>query len=379
LLDAARAADVTGLFADRALELIPGIPDPVAAQLVTSHQAAARHAAFLFVEAERICNAFEQRCLPSVLLKGVALARTVYTHPAGRSFRDLDILVDPPEIDRAAQCLAELGYQFVDPPELRAAHRRYHFHLAMEGSSRIRVELHWGLVRPDDPYRLWAVDLLSERFFPPGRSSFPCPHADGQVLHAVVSLLRCGFTQLKRIADLDRLVRSGTTLRWPRILRTAEQRGLARGLRLLVELTAELFDTPLDEPLRIIPPLGRARHRLDDLGIELFPLALPPSAWGPARHVVRYWLAEDRPRIVWMFLRRAQLERARLEALRVPRRIRAQALAKRTAILAYLFARQIALGFAPHRRVLECLLTSAPVPTSAPRVAGRGGTPAPIP
>jgi len=354
LIAAARDADVLGLVAERVLASRIPLPDNAEAELRSVRQLESRHHGFHFVEAERIAAALLARGVPFALLKGAALARVVYAHPVERSFRDLDFLVAEPARDAALDALAALDYAPADPEAVRAAQRETHFHVALAGHGKPRVELHWALVRPEDPYEVDPSWLLDGARVPEGAPPVPCPPPEGQVLHAAATQVRCGFTQLKRLIDVDRIVRRGA-VDWERVATMARAGRLAPAVRLLLELTGELLATPLDVPLSLLPPLGPARHRLDELGIAGFPFGLPPSAWGPARHLVRYWVSCERATVVRQFVFATPFERARLRALGVGRGRELAATGKRMAVLAVLPLWQLALRVAPHRRNLSSL------------------------
>lgn len=378
LIESFRAADVVGLAARDLLRGGPdldGLPLTEDVRRTLEHvvQTETRHHGFHFAEAARLTGLLEARGVPCLVLKGVALARSVYDHPCERAFRDLDLLVAPDRLETALDVLRSSGYVEACPPKLWQAYRDHHFHVPFEAFGRPRVEVHWALTRPDDPYRLDAEDLLADRTVPEDRPSFPCASSRGQVLHCATSLLRCGFTDLKRLVDLDRLVRFAPP-DWRDLRRMAEPRGLAPAVRLALELCSELFATPVADVLPVFAPLGHARRRLDDLGIRGFPAGLPPSGWGPARHLVRFWLVPHRAVIVRQFFFRPRVERARLDAFDVPWQVRAKAGLKRTILLALLAAWQMKLAFFPHR--LPPLSPAAAPPSSVPPAGDTAGTPA---
>ncbi len=351
LLEAAREADVHGLVAERVLASGTRVPPAIGRELAALRQREARHHGFHFVEAERIAAAFGARAIPWVLLKGAGLARTAYSQPVERAFRDLDVLVADDRHDEAIAALRALGYADADPEPVQAAQRATHFHVALAGPGKPQVELHWAVVRPEDPYRVEPRWLLEGAIIPADMPHVPCPPAEAQVVHAAASQVRCGFTQLKRIVDVDRIARRGG-VDWARVANLAREGDLGPAVRLLLELSAELLGTPLDGALALLPPLGPVRTRLDELGIAGFPLGLPPSAWGPARHLVRYWLARQRSVVVHQFVFPTPFERERMRALGVRRGAELAGTAKRTAILAWLALWQLGLRVAPHRRSL---------------------------
>lgn len=345
----ARAAetDVLGMLAARAVAA--GAPDDVAERLNAHMIRETRHHALCFVEAERLTSALQAQGIRCAVLKGAALARQIYSRPGERSFRDLDLLVAPADRDAAHRVLVACGYTDGVPPRLVEIYRRHHFHLILEGPGRPRVELHWSLVRPDEPYRLDAADLLQGAAELPGVNAFPSPHPDGQLLHAVASLLRSGFTELKRLVDIDRLIRSGAAIRWDRVAESARRAHLAPALRLALELAAELLGTNVTAGCAALPALGVLRHRLDAIGVAGFPLGEPPSDWRPVRHAVRFWLLDRRVRVALQFVTNPRFERARLAALGTPFAKRLLVTGKRTVIAAWLAGWQLGLVQAPHR------------------------------
>jgi hypothetical protein len=79
-----------------------------------------------------------------VLLKGYALALRLYPeHPLGRPSTDVDVLVEPHELERAAQALAALGLHRHDDVSLEDPFEEHH-HLAFSGQRGL-VEVHFRL------------------------------------------------------------------------------------------------------------------------------------------------------------------------------------------------------------------------------------------
>ncbi len=303
-LELARDADVLGLATRRVLETASA-QAPWRTELRDYLASLARHHGFFFIEAERVADALASRGLPSVVLKGVGLARTLYARPEDRSFRDLDLLVPREALDEAVACAEELGYRRLRP-ELDSLYRRDHFHLIFEGSGRPRLEVHWALARPDALYEVDPALLLEAPDHAPG---FPVPRPEAQALHCVLNLMRGGFTELKRLIDLDRLARlpAGLDLEW--IEEQCRRAGLDRARRLAFWLCAELLETPL-------PPIAaRQLAPLPRLGVTGFPLGLPPARRPLAPQVVRCLLTEHKARWAREVLLRPRFERHRLAVL----------------------------------------------------------------
>ena len=92
----------------------------------------------------QICRAvlqlLQREGFSAIVLKGTALAETVYGNPVLRHCHDIDILLPEDELNRAANLLPSVGFQRVDPtvqprnPQVR-----------MEHESELPLELHSGL------------------------------------------------------------------------------------------------------------------------------------------------------------------------------------------------------------------------------------------
>jgi hypothetical protein len=89
---------------------------------------------------------------PAIVLKGAALAVTVYEEPSLRPMTDLDLLLRRDDVPRALQALQAAGYE-TPVPELGldgALEYANELVLHRPGGLEIPVELHWGLF--DSPF-----------------------------------------------------------------------------------------------------------------------------------------------------------------------------------------------------------------------------------
>jgi len=98
-----------------------------------------------------VLAALDAAGIPSLVLKGAALAPTLYPEPVLRPMRDLDILVAPGDGVRAQLVLRQIGF---DAP-LESAMRHAHHHLpgavCDRDGFRIMVEIHEDAITRDDP------------------------------------------------------------------------------------------------------------------------------------------------------------------------------------------------------------------------------------
>ena len=130
--------------------------------------------------------AFKQEEIPILLLKGPALARSVYPDPATRPASDIDVLVIPEHIAQSRSVLENLGY---DCQEKRfEVSRDYYcdekfFHRKKTEEYRM-VELHWDLHRFSGIRREAGIEELFSNAI-----TITSPSLKFEALHPVDALL----------------------------------------------------------------------------------------------------------------------------------------------------------------------------------------------
>jgi hypothetical protein len=88
--------------------------------------------------------------VPVILLKGAALAKTVYGNDAVRPMADLDLLVRREHVSTALRVLSAMGYEPAHP-KLRANDvfaYNYDVMLVKPGKTQAPIEIHWRLFSP---------------------------------------------------------------------------------------------------------------------------------------------------------------------------------------------------------------------------------------
>ncbi len=86
-----------------------------------------------------------------ILLKGAALAHRIYPRPELRPMVDIDVLIDPTDMERAVAITRGLGYSFALRHESRFAGRLHHLPAATIDQSgfRMTLEIHVDAIPPD--------------------------------------------------------------------------------------------------------------------------------------------------------------------------------------------------------------------------------------
>lgn len=151
----------------------------------------AARSTLLFDTLHAILDAFEREGVQVILLKGAALAESVYANPALRPMMDLDLLIRRDSLDAATRALTDLGFA----PDRREPRRGAM--QAFESQMRFHrpdltdslVELHWSLL--DSPY---YQERLNEAWFWQSARPVRDSHAhtlgpEAQIIHLSAHML----------------------------------------------------------------------------------------------------------------------------------------------------------------------------------------------
>lgn len=242
LLQSLRQADATTL------------PPP---ELLTAWEAQARRHSAVFRRAiqqlDRLATSFHDQGVTPTLLKGPVLVLLGLRRSWERPFSDLDLLVARADIRNATVAMHSLGYhQSIDSTRhdwARMSH--YHdprFHHVREA---LPVEVHWDLLRPDDPLSFDVTSLATEELPLPSGRRLRRPDDADLLAHVCLHFWGDratgqprGIAQLLDVADLTERLDSGS---WPRFWARANRRGHTDVLAVVLALVRVLLDrTELD-------------------------------------------------------------------------------------------------------------------------------------
>ncbi|MGO9357551.1 MAG: nucleotidyltransferase family protein [Xanthobacteraceae bacterium] len=123
---------------------------------------------------DELIGAFAEAGLRMVLLKGACLGHLIYPAPALRPMADIDCLVAPAEVAKAALIARTHGFSFAERHVSRFAGRMHHLPSAQRSQNgfQISLEIHTDALAPDDGGSL-ALDSLSEPLRPFARGEAP--------------------------------------------------------------------------------------------------------------------------------------------------------------------------------------------------------------
>ncbi|NOZ29697.1 MAG: nucleotidyltransferase family protein [Chloroflexi bacterium] len=257
-------------------------PEDLQWGLARRHYATAAHNTLIYQELERIASAFQDELsaddqaltadgrLPIVVLKGAALASTVYPSVALRPLSDLDLLVPRAFMEAAMRAMRSLGYEERIPEVSPGINRLIGHHVRLLGGPQenVVVELHWNLVAGDADWRtppldwFWAqveplsvdgealgAECVGERDAARVCLYMLTPTAHLLYLSAHLMLQHGGAqAYLLWLYDLHLLVsRCGERLDWDLLAQQARAFQWTAALRAALQRMSESYGTPLPE------------------------------------------------------------------------------------------------------------------------------------
>ena len=168
----------------------------------------------LYAELRRVLETFHHEGIEVIVLKGAALAESVYGNIGLRSMGDIDLLVKKENLSRADKIMVHMGY--IASPSHRSLewYNKNHHHLPpyYQSENGVKVEVHWHIVKPSKPYHAKMI----ERFWKRAR---PIKLANTQalvlspedlLLHLCIHSLSHGFAPkllLRQLCDISESIK----------------------------------------------------------------------------------------------------------------------------------------------------------------------------
>jgi hypothetical protein len=250
LLARAGAHEVTPLvYRNLATLEFSGVPDPVRARLTDAFRVNAVRSMLFAQELARLLRLLNQAGVPSIPLKGVTLAESLYGDYSLRVSSDMDILVPPGEVVRARRLI--LGQGYTSP----FAERFFAERLVGTGDECCLVrkqeqlfyvlELHWKLLfasskNAEAVDSAWAEARPKTFFGVPARALSP----EWELLFLAVHAASHKWMALKWLSDIDQACVSGL-VDWRKMRELTGRLEVGSVVHASLGACASLFDTPL--------------------------------------------------------------------------------------------------------------------------------------
>lgn len=226
-----------------------------------------------------VVAAFDEAGIPSVLLKGPAVQRSLYADGTVRSYTDCDLLVPADQAGRAASVLLALGF---DDRSLSgiAGDRPLHARTFVRPADGAHADLHTTVIGASAPERdVWNAIYSTSEDARVGGRVVRVPSRPGLAVHVALHAAQHGVQEQRPLEDLRRAVRLFDRETWEEAATVAAAMGattaFAAGLRLV------------PEGADLLPRLGLEEVRPDPY-VRLRAASAPHLASGFA------WLEGDR-------------------------------------------------------------------------------------
>jgi hypothetical protein len=286
----------------QAMESLPGELPPQAAHLQRLAMVSEFRMMHLEQRLAESLAALSGAGIEVMLLKGAALALTVYGSFARRPMVDVDMLVREGDAERARDVLLEVGWVSSEMEEFEGFYRGHH-HLPALVDARgleVQLEIHTGLFFEGNPFD-FPVTGLWQRAVPVsvrGRRAY-VPSTQDQLLHLCLHfawshMMNTGAWRTFR--DLRALMDAGD-VRWEEFVALARKSRGASCCYWTLRLARDLVGVPVpDEVLeRLRPPM--AASTLDRVERHFIYHLLPTEALCPSVFMARtMWRLGVRPR-----------------------------------------------------------------------------------
>ncbi|WAT17027.1 nucleotidyltransferase family protein [Aurantiacibacter sp. MUD11] len=238
----------------------PDWPEPFAGMLRQSAMGREFWEAAHMQPIVRLLEALVAAGIETVVMKGTALAYSLYDNPASRTRGDTDLLVRRDDLSEARKVLSDIGFELADPIHGKMFQEAWI--AASPGSLKTEIDLHWQV--NDSPVLQKAFPLEEalantrplERLGDGIRSlSYPDSlmqlafnlkwHSDFGVFLNGDRIV--GARRLIWAYDADLLAEAMEQAEWERLLRTALETGAASALLEAFEHARSALGTPIDE------------------------------------------------------------------------------------------------------------------------------------
>lgn len=261
LVSLARYHAVAGIVHERLAPL--DVPEALLHALAEQREEAVRRHLLVTWALARLQPVLDASPVPWAVVKGPVLAE-LHGAPGRRSYRDLDLLVDPAGFADVLERLQAAGGELLDS-NWRVLRRelRGELHLGLPGG--VPLDLHWSLI---NMYRastsVDSAEMLARRVSMEmgGVRAWSLEPTD-RLVHVAVHGALSGADRLMWMKDLDLATRAAG-VDWRAVVERSERWHVARPVGLMLHRTALTLGTPLPRGL-VNRVLGRRYRRIADL------------------------------------------------------------------------------------------------------------------
>ena len=241
------------------------IPTAVVQDLQSDYYGSAARNLYLQSELGKVLQALRAEGIPAIVLKGAALAETVYRDAALRPMSDLDILVQERHLDYADSLIKGLGYSNSASPEVQKSTREEHRHYPslLDPDRFVKFEIHRHIIRADNPLHFDLAGFwVRARPIAIAGAHALIPGPEDLLIHLCINFFLDRHNRsrgaLGQVVDISETVlHYKDVLDWDLFAREVHQHNLAGPIYCALLATDKLLETtPPEDVLRNLRPVA---------------------------------------------------------------------------------------------------------------------------
>ena len=172
---------------------------------------------------ERVAHAFNESHVPLMALKGAALNLALFQRPHERPMVDLDLLIQPHDLDRAIELLKELGCRRSQILMREDFFPRFYYEVEFTAGTiaPVTIDLHVRPLRPIQFLRYFPDNALWQRAQTAriGNATILIPSTEDMLIHLTAHSTVHGHSKRRWLDDIRRWVeRYQTEMKWQLLL-----------------------------------------------------------------------------------------------------------------------------------------------------------------
>lgn len=222
-----------------------------------------KHNICLWEAVNEVLQNFKAARIKVIVLKGAALAETVYQNIALRPMADIDLLVKKEDLYRTEITLLNLGYAVPERYRYREKKRLYeenhHLPPYVKGKKGICIEVHWNIERPSSLFQI-DIDGMWKRARPAKIANVEVLvlSPEDLILHLC---LHASFhhkfrVKLRHICDISETIQHyQDEIDWKQLLSITNEYGISKFIYCTLSLTKKMLGTEIpDDVLNELKP-----------------------------------------------------------------------------------------------------------------------------
>ena len=142
------------------------LPNTIYDRIKQIHISQSKKTLLFTSELFKIHEILDKNNISHVFFKGSLLSLELYNDVGFRNFKDIDLLVNKENIERAAILIQGLNYSFIEPKITLSEKQKtvnysisHHYHLR-HNANPIDIELHWNLTNPKSYFSVASNEVI---------------------------------------------------------------------------------------------------------------------------------------------------------------------------------------------------------------------------